>query len=45
MIKRIFYYSGYRMKVFEWLDRELLGSCEFEPDEEGFEQFNDYLNY
>lgn len=44
MARRIFYFSGYRMKVFEWHDRTLLGTYEFEPDADGFAQFNDYLS-
>jgi len=43
MNRRVFYFSGYRMKVFEWLHNELLGSCTFEPDDEGFANFSFYL--
>lgn len=43
MNRRVFYFSGYRMKVFEWHHHELVGSCSFEPDEEGFENFTFYL--
>jgi hypothetical protein len=43
MIRRVFYYSGFRMKVFEWQGRELLGSYEFNPDSEGIHQFTEYL--
>lgn len=43
MNRRVFYFSGYRMKVFEWHHHELLGSCSFEPSEEGFKDFAFYL--
>jgi hypothetical protein len=43
MIRRVFFYSGFRMKVFEWQGRELLGSYEFDPDSEGIAEFNEYL--
>jgi hypothetical protein len=43
MNRRIFYFAGYRLKVFEWRHNKLLGSCSFEPDEEGFENFAFYL--
>ena len=42
-MERVFYFSGYRMKVFEWRDEELLGCCSFEPDEDGFASFAQYL--
>ncbi|MEE4660722.1 MAG: hypothetical protein V2J89_09650 [Halieaceae bacterium] len=42
-MERILYFSGYRMKVFEWSGEELVGSCSFEPDEDGFASFEQYL--
>jgi hypothetical protein len=42
-MRRIFYFSGYRMKVFEWRQKKILGSHTFEPDEDGFQHFADYL--
>jgi len=42
-MERILYFSGYRMKVFEWSGEELVGSCTFEPDEDGFASFEQYL--
>ena len=42
-MQRIFYFSGYRMKVFEWDERELLGSFDFEPDEDGLNSFEEFL--
>ncbi len=44
MLRRVFYFSGYRMKVFEWQGVRLLGSAEFEPDEEGICEFDEYLS-
>jgi hypothetical protein len=43
-MQRIFYFSGYRMKVFEWDGRRLLGAYEFEPDELGFAGFERFLD-
>ncbi len=43
MNRRVFYFAGYRLKVFEWRHNRLLGSCSFEPDAEGFENFAFYL--
>lgn len=42
-MRRVFFFSGYRLKVFEWHDKYLLGSCEFEPDEDGLDCFRRYL--
>ncbi len=42
-MRRIFYFSGHGLKIFEWQGRQLLGTCEFEPDAEGFAEFGDYL--
>jgi len=42
-MKRIFYFSGHRMTVFHWNRKTLSGACSFEPDEEGYEKFKQYL--
>jgi len=42
-MKRIFYFSGYRMTVFHWNRKVLAGACSFEPNEEGYEKFRQYL--
>ena len=42
-MKRIFYFSGHRMTVFHWNRKTLLGACSFEPDEDGYEKFRQYL--
>lgn len=44
MTRRVFYFSGYRLKIFEWQGKQLLGSAVFEPNEEGFAQFAAYLS-
>jgi len=43
-VERVFYFSGHRMRVFEWEQRELLGTHEFEPDEAGFAAFEYFLD-
>ncbi len=42
-MERVFYFSGYRMKVFDWAEEELLGTCTFEPDDAGFAAFEEFL--
>lgn len=42
-MKRILYFTGYRMVAQEWLGRKLASSVYFEPDEQGLDLFNSYL--
>ncbi|MDJ0879665.1 MAG: hypothetical protein QNI86_13695 [Halieaceae bacterium] len=42
-MERVFYFSGYRMRVFEWHHEELVGSHSFEPDESGLRDFETFL--
>lgn len=41
-MQRIFYFSGYRMTVFDWEEKTLVSSREFLPNEEGLKDF-EYL--
>ncbi len=43
-MRRVFYFSGFRMKVFEWHRKQLLGSFSFEPTAEGKQEFSDFLD-
>ena len=42
-MKRLFYFTGYRLSVLHWKGRELSGSCSFEPTESGLDSFRNYL--
>lgn len=42
-MERIFYFSGFRMTVFDWDGKTLFGSRDFQPDEEGFADFEKLL--
>ena len=41
-MQRIFYFSGFRMTVFDWDEKNLISSREFLPNSQGLEDF-DYL--
>jgi hypothetical protein len=43
MMKRLFYFTGYRLSVMYWKGKELVGSSSFEPTGEGLENFRSYL--
>ncbi|MFV2004339.1 MAG: hypothetical protein ACC650_03995 [Gammaproteobacteria bacterium] len=42
-MKRLFYFTGYRLSVLHWKGKALVGSSSFEPTESGLEQFRNYL--
>jgi hypothetical protein len=43
IMKRLFYFTGYRMSVQHWNGKELIGTISFEPTEIGLEKFRSYL--
>ena len=43
-MKRLFYFTGYRLSVLYWKGKELVGSSSFEPTEQGLEKFRNYLS-
>jgi len=42
-VKRVFYYSGFRLTVFHWQGEKCISSYVFNPDEAGLEKFKTYL--
>ncbi len=42
-MKRLFYFTGYRLSVLHWKGKALVGTSSFEPTEIGLEQFRHYL--
>jgi len=42
-VKRLFYFTGYRLTVLHWKGRALVGSSSFEPTESGLDNFRSYL--
>ena len=42
-MKRIFYFTGHRFAVLHWRGKVFTGSCAFEPDAQGLDAFEKYL--
>lgn len=42
-MKRIFYFSGYRLTVFHWQQNQCIASYAFNPGEDGIDRFQTYL--
>lgn len=42
-MKRLFYFTGYRLSVLHWQGKELVGHTSFEPTETGLDEFRHYL--
>lgn len=42
-MKRLFYFTGYRLSVLHWKGKQLVGTSSFEPTESGLEKFRNYL--
>lgn len=42
-MKRLFYFTGYRLSVLHWKGRQLVGSSSFEPTNSGLNKFRQYL--
>jgi hypothetical protein len=42
-MKRVLYFTGYRMVAQEWSGHRLVSSVYFEPDDQGLDMFNSYL--
>jgi len=44
MMKRLFYFTGYRLSVLQWKGKQLIGTSSFEPTAPGLEKFRVYLS-
>ncbi len=42
-MKRLFYFTGYRLSVLHWKGKQLVGASSFEPTDAGLEKFRSYL--
>ena len=42
-MKRIFYFTGHRFTVLHWSGKKFAGACSFEPDSDGIDKFEQYL--
>lgn len=42
-MKRIFYFTGHRLRILHWSGKKFSGVCSFEPDSEGYSKFETYL--
>lgn len=42
-MKRLFYFTGYRLNVMHWKGKEMVGSNSFEPTQAGLQEFRAYL--
>lgn len=42
-MKRLFYFTGYRLSVLHWKGKHLVGTSSFEPTESGLDKFRSYL--
>ncbi|MCK4833789.1 MAG: hypothetical protein KAT12_03390 [Gammaproteobacteria bacterium] len=43
-MKRLFYFTGYRLSVLHWKGKQLVGTSSFEPTETGLNKFRSYLS-
>ena len=43
-MKRLFYFTGYRLSVLHWKGKQLVGTSSFEPTESGLDKFRSYLS-
>jgi len=44
-MKRLFYFTGYRLSVLHWKGKRLVGTSSFEPTESGLQKFRSYLSH
>ena len=42
-MKRLFHFTGYRLRVLHWKGKQLVGTSSFEPTERGLNKFRSYL--